>query len=55
MGGNYTRIRINYNNSNQSDIRHTLPTSHPVPTINPSDTSPTSHTSHISTTSLHQM
>lgn len=39
MGGSYTHIRINYNNSNQSDTRYTLPTSVQVPTVNSSDRS----------------
>lgn len=39
MGESYTHIRINYNNSNQSDTRHTLPTSAQAPAVNPSASS----------------
>ncbi|WGL98942.1 M10 family metallopeptidase C-terminal domain-containing protein [Arsenophonus sp. aPb] len=61
MGGSYTHIRINYNNSNQSVTRHTLPTSDQVSTVNFSDrstplpateTTTTLPTSHNTTTSL---
>ncbi|WGL94802.1 M10 family metallopeptidase C-terminal domain-containing protein [Arsenophonus nasoniae] len=60
MGGSYTHVRINYNNSKQSDTRYTLPTSDQVSTVNSSDrstplpateTTTTLPTSHSTTTS----
>lgn len=63
MGGSYTHVRINYNNSKQSDTRYTLPTSDQVSTVNSSDRStplpatettttlPTSHSTTMSPTS----
>ncbi|MFS1563689.1 MAG: hypothetical protein ACL7AX_09190 [Candidatus Arsenophonus phytopathogenicus] len=39
MGESYRHIRINYNNSNPSDTRHTLPTSAQAPAVNHSASS----------------
>lgn len=61
MGRSYTHIRINYNNSNQSDTRYTLPTSDQAPTVNSfnsssplpaTETTTTLPISHKPTTSL---